>query len=68
MTLSSERRSFEKAVLKALPGKLKGTSWKKAKNAIFCESDGFYVDVILSVHLSAATTVARNVSQADEFG
>lgn len=59
MPLSSERRSFEKAVLKAIPSNLKGTGWKKAKNAIFCESGGFYIDVVLSVHLNATTTVAE---------
>lgn len=56
MTFSSERRSFEKDLLKVLPTKLKGSRWKKKQNAIFCELLGFYFDVFVSVFVNDRKT------------
>lgn len=56
MTRRAERQSFEKEVLKRLSIKLKGTRWKKNQNAVFCELDGYYVDVFVNVALNAEKT------------
>ena len=56
MTFTSERRSFEKELLKALSPKLKGSRWKKKQNAIYCEVNGYYFDVIVSVFLNDSKT------------
>ena len=58
MTIGSERRSFEKKLLKALSPKLKGSRWKKKQNAIYCEVDGYYFDVLVHVFLNDLTTTA----------
>lgn len=59
MTLSSERRSLEKELLKALAPKLKGSRWKKKQNAIYCEVDGYFFDVFVSVYLNDSKTIVR---------
>ena len=56
MTFTSERRSFEKELLKALSPKLKGSRWKKKQSAIYCEVNGYYFDVIVSVFLNDSKT------------
>lgn len=59
MTLRSERRSFEKEVLKSLAQSVKGSRWGKNKNALYCEHDGYYVEVFTSVFLNATQTTVR---------
>jgi hypothetical protein len=59
MTIASERRLFEKKLLKALSPKLKSTRWKKKQNAIYCEADGYYFDVFVSVFLNDLKTTIR---------
>ena len=59
MTFTSERRSLEKVLLKALSSTLKGSRWKKNQNAIYCEVDGYYFDVIVSVFLNDSRTKVR---------
>lgn len=56
MVSGTERRSFEKELLKALSLKLKGSRWKKKKNAIYCEVDDHYFDVLVSVFLNDLKT------------
>ena len=59
MTIASERRSFEKELLNEISQKLKGSRWKKKQNSIFCEVDGYYVDVLISVFLNDSRSTAR---------
>ncbi len=59
MTIGSERRSFEKELLEALSPKLRSSRWKKKQNAIFCEVDDYYFDVLVSVFLNDLKTTVR---------
>lgn len=59
MTFSSERRSLEKDLLKALSPKIEGSRWKKKHNAIYCEVDGYYFDVFINVFLNDSKTTFR---------
>lgn len=59
MTFSKERRSLERDLLRALTPKLKGSRWKKKQNAIYCEVDGYYLDVLVGVFLNDSKTTFR---------
>lgn len=59
MAFYSERGRFEKEVLKAVASRIKGTRWKKNKNAIFCQIDGYYFDVFITSHRGEMKTFAR---------
>ncbi len=59
MTSGSERRSFEKQLLKSLSPKLKGSRWERKQNAIYCEVSGYYFDVLVSVSLNDFKTTVR---------
>lgn len=56
MRFTSERRSLEKELLKTLSLKLKGSRWKKKQNAVYCQVNGYYFDVIVSVFLNDSKT------------
>jgi len=54
----SARHAYSRALDKSLRATAKGTGWKAAYGAMFCEKAGWFVDVTPSVHIYEDTTKA----------